>query len=137
MPDQLERLFAEVDDARGRSGAAITLAVLTAVSVDGLTGEARGLTGAGAWTAAVRLWQPKFVAVLPHIHAVESGDTGSALSGYRGLGSRSLTHSHTIPETETGEDMGHTPALLYEVGDRGLLLQVGGGAPLFLGGLPQ
>ena len=126
MPDQLERLFAEVDDARGRSGAAITLAVLTAVSVDGLTGEARGLTGAGAWTTAVRLWQPKFVAVLPHIHAVESGTTGSAPG-----------HSHTVPETETGEDMGHTPALLYEVGDRGLLLQVGGGAPLFLGGLPQ
>ena len=124
MADALDALFAEVDDARGRPNAVVTLAALVSVDADGLTGTAQGL--GSQWTEQVRLWHPKFVEVLPHIHPVDGQATD-----------RVENHAHNTPATETGDSPPHTPTILYEAGDRGLLLHVGGGAPLFLGGLPQ
>lgn len=122
MPDALDGLLDDVGAADERARHSIAAAKIRSVAADQRTAEVEGV-GLG-WRLRARLWQPKLMLSEPHTHDIE-GETTSQESN----------HDHSVPPAETSEDEGHTHTVVYAAGDIGILLRLGGGVPLFIGGL--
>ena len=125
MPDALDNLLASVDAAPQRTRNSMAVGKIMALSDDGRRATIAGV-GAQPWRTEARLWQPRLTMAPAHAHEVPPAQTGGADPD---------DHDHRIDERPTVEAPPHTHTMEYRVGDVGILWQLAGSVPMFMGGL--